>query len=162
MMATENRLAKALKNLGLALLNATLMLVLLCLVFAWLAMKQMNAFSGTISQSFADGLVQVEPVKEQLSTLNSGIVSLRSDLQEIRTTSGTVRDVKIENVQQRLDIMAAITAEMRAKLQGIVQNPDLIVDRVVTTAVGELTGSLVALRGCHPDLGANLNLLPAS
>ncbi len=149
-MAQQNRFTSALKNLVLALLNATIMLILLCLVFAYLTARQINGLTDTMTTAFAENLITVEPVKEQLVLLNDNVTGLRSDVQAIRTATGAVRDEKLEAIQIRLDTMATNTADMRNKMRQITEEPDVIVGAAVSSAVGELTETLVALRGCAP------------
>lgn len=149
-MAQQNRFTKALKNLLLALLNATIMLILLCLIFAYLTVRQINGLTDTMTTAFAENLITIEPVKDQLVQLNTGVESLQSDLQEIRVSSGAVRDEKLEALQIRLDTMAANSTDLRNRMRQIVEEPEVIVENAVSTAVGELTKTLVSLRGCVP------------
>lgn len=148
-----NRLWRTLGNLALAMLNATLILVALCL---FLALR----LAGTVEDvatSFAQNLVSFEPLREDVRAMTTEIAGLRADLAEVRTATGAAGTEAAALVQARLEAMddrvAALQARLGAplaQLEGAELDAAALMDHAIETAAREFATAVASLAGCVP------------
>ena len=91
-------MGKTLKDLFLALLNATLILVALCLFLFLMAANKANS----LTETFAEHLQIVGPLQESVQTTGTEIAALRSDLAELKNQSGEVSSATMTGSQSGL------------------------------------------------------------
>ena len=90
-------MAKTLKDLLLALLNATLILVALCLFLGWKLARSVE----NIQDNFRESLHIVQPLREQAQGVREDLASLRADLSGIRILGDDEPELK-QKLQQAL------------------------------------------------------------
>jgi len=139
-------MAKTLKDLLLALLNATLILVALCLFLGWKLARSVE----NIQDNFRESLQIVQPLREQAQGVREDLASLRADLSGIRILGDDEPELK-QKLQQalvRLDEVQAKLETTQTRLNELVENPQLLIDYAITTTVDATTARLIELRGC--------------
>lgn len=142
-------MAKTLKDLFLALLNATLILLALCLFLGWKLAQSVD----TIRTGFAENLQLVTPLRDQAQGIRGELAALRSDLSAIRTQEGTLNAATQQQLNaalQRLNKLEGGLERTQARLAGLVDNPEDLIDHAITTAVESVTNGLLSVRGCVP------------
>ena len=77
---------KTVKDLILALINATLILIALCLFLGLMVMNRANDITAT----FASNLIKLEPLKDEVSAAREDIAGLRTYIAALKATPGTV------------------------------------------------------------------------
>jgi len=83
----NRRLRRALRNLGLALLNATLALVALCLWLGW----ELASTVKSITSDFSANLVSIDPVRDEIRDQTGELAALRADIATARHATGELR-----------------------------------------------------------------------
>ncbi len=142
-------MAKTLKDLLLALLNATLILLALCLFLGWkLAQSVENIRAG-----FAENLQVVAPLKDQAQGIRGELAALRSDLDAIRSQGGVADSAtaqKLNATLQRLDGLEDRMATAQERLAGLAEKPEDLIDFAITTTADTVTDRVLMVRGCEP------------
>lgn len=142
-------MAKTLKDLLLALLNATLILLALCLFLGWkLAQSVENIRAG-----FAENLQVVAPLKDQAQGIRGELAALRSDLDAIRSNGGVADSAtaqKLNATLQRLDGLEDRMATAQERLAGLAEKPEDLIDFAITTTADTVTDRVLMVRGCEP------------
>ncbi len=140
-------MAKTLKDLFLALINATLILVALCLVLLMMVLTKANS----LSETFAQNLSVVAPLQKSVSSTRDEMVGLREDLTTLRGQTGAAASATLARVQARVDIMERQWSQMQESLSNLHQAPTMLVDHAIEKAAQEAVDGLADLRGCVPQ-----------
>lgn len=148
----ERSFGTTIKTLLLALLNATLLLVALCL---FLALQLGNRIED-ITSSFAENLVTIDPLRQELGAITSEVVGLRGDLAALRAGSGAMGTEAAQNISARLDHLEIRVDEAAQRVDGLLNSPERLVDRAVDRAADQLRQGLGPLRGCAPTVETSL------
>lgn len=145
-------MAKTLKDLVLALLNATLILVALCLFLAWKVSSTVDGMVGT----FAQNLEIVGPLREDVQSMTSELGALRSDLAQIGSQTGEARSAAMARLQTRVDQMDTRLADARANLASLRNAPEQLIDQALEKTAQNFTQSVIDIRNCTPPAPADL------
>ncbi|SDD77581.1 hypothetical protein [Ruegeria marina] len=132
---------KTLKDLVLALINATLILVALCLFLAWQLMSTVDDITDRLTESIRI----FAPVRDEVAGLRAEISGLRADIAAIGA-----QGVPMTRVEARLDAMGARLDDMHARMDELATLPDRLIDTAIETAADKFARSLSAVRGCEP------------
>lgn len=131
------------KNLLLALINATLILVIICL---WMAWKVLDAAEG-VSVQLNQATEAVLPLRGDIAALTAEIAAARSDVAELRRSEGGAAAAALT---ERLDRIEAQLEDVTGTIAAVQADPDALIDRAMTRAFDQLraiAGELVSLRG---------------
>ncbi len=152
MSDTSSRLLRALRDLGIALINATLILVVIALL---LGLKLSNQVDR-ITSDFARNLVSAEPLRNDVQAMTGELSALRSDLAGIREQSGELTSetaqaltARLEIFEARLDKVSERMETVRDRVQSIELDPKAMFDRAVETAANQVVVSAGQLAGCE-------------
>lgn len=143
-------MGKTLKDLFLAVLNATLILVALCLFLLLMVLNRANS----LTETFAEHLQIVTPLQESVQTTGAEIAALRSDLADLKNQSGEASSATMTRIQDRVETMETRLADMQgtmAELRGV---PERLLDQAITKAGDQAVISVTRIRGCVPADGA--------
>ncbi|WP_170375761.1 MULTISPECIES: hypothetical protein [Ruegeria] len=143
-------MAKTLKDLLLALLNATLILVALCLFLGW---KLASTVEG-VTTVFSEKVQVIAPLKDEILGVRGELAALRNDLAEVQS-SGSVTDiaeklristalVKLDNLEQRMQGAQASIAELT-------DSPDKLINSAIEKSADVVADRIIAIRGCVPQ-----------
>ena len=139
---------KAIKNLIVALLNATLILVVLSLFLAWKVTDKVEGLAG----DFARNLITVAPLREDIQSTTTELAALRSDLAAIRAQSGEVTSVNLQRIETRLDQTQARLDGALKSVSDLTQAPARLIDHAIETGADKFSQSVKDIRGCAaPD-----------
>ncbi|WP_235216130.1 hypothetical protein [Ruegeria halocynthiae] len=142
-------MARTLRNLLLALLNATLILVALCLFLGW---KLASTVEG-ISLALADAVQVAAPLRDDVLGIHEELIALRSDLASIQ-----IGDV-IQNTEAAQEVSAALNRleQLEQNLLGsqiqlaeFTDSPDDLIDQAIQVAADAIADRIIAIRGCVP------------
>lgn len=146
-------MGKTLKDLLLALINATLILIALCLFLAWKVVSTANG----ITETFATNLIKLEPVKQEVAATREDIAGLRADLAALRANPGGLSDASLARLETRLDAVGARMDGVSATVQEVKQMPYDLTDHAIEKAAQEfeaLAGRLAIWRA-NTETGAD-------
>ncbi|SHE57072.1 hypothetical protein SAMN05444279_104116 [Ruegeria intermedia] len=138
-------MARTLKDLLLALLNATLILLALCLFLGWKLAQSVE----NIQDRFQQNLQIVRPFQEEARTIRADLNALRDELEAVRADSTDVgTGQKLARTLDRLDQSLAALDRAQDTLTQLAETPELLIDRAVSTAIDTTSQRLMTLRGC--------------
>lgn len=142
-----SRLGRTLKNLLLALLNATLLLILACLIVAYMLSARLEG----IGQAVVRGLASAAPLASEVAGFRAEVAALRADIAHLATDPEALGGAGLARVQDRVSSIETSARDLEARLDGLTVDPYLMVDRAIETGAAELRGSVLAVRECAPD-----------
>lgn len=126
---------KVLKDLLLACINATLILVALCLFLLW----QLSGTVERISGEFAKNLDVLSPVSTRIESLTQEVSALRADLANASAS---------EAVRTRLSQLEAEAQRLNDTLVKISETPERLMEASITATAQSATNALSGLREC--------------
>lgn len=142
---TDRHLGTTLKNLVLAMLNATLILLVL---LVWLIGKVTSDLRA-VSEDVTGMIQQVQPLRDNGALLLTQLQGLRTDLATLADRPGLLLpeqsddlSAKASELSGRLDTILAWTAQLPA-------DPRLLLDAAATGAVAELARQAQDWRACE-------------
>ncbi len=137
---------RVLKDLFFALLNATLILIALCLFLAW----QLSNRVHDLTAAFASNLQIVEPLQQEMQDTRTELAGLRADLATLRDQSGEVSSAALQRVETRVDALESRVDGVLTQAESVVSDPSDLIDHAIQSGANELVESLGRMRGCVP------------
>jgi hypothetical protein len=158
MAETSNRLLRTLGNLGLALLNATLILAALCLFLAWRVLASASDVTERFESALTGTAERIAPVAAELGALNEELGGLRAEIAALRAEAGdrggAALAARLDALEVRLAPLDAGAARLSEMAGTAREAPGAVLDRAVDRAVAaagaETTAAIARLRGCVP------------
>lgn len=145
------RLLPALRDLALAMLNATLILIVLCL---FLGLRLTDRLED-VRTELTSRLAVFAPLRADLQQMTGEIAGLRSDLSDLRQTgelAGTpaaqALNARIGALETRLEEISTGLGEIRTTVQAADIDAEALVAHAAGTAAVEFAAGLGALAGC--------------
>lgn len=142
-------MAKTLKDLALALINATLILIALCLFLAW---KTSTTIDGMIA-TFARNLEVVAPLRGDVQAMTGELAALRADIAALRSQSGEVSSAALSRLQSRAGAIETRVEDVQARITALQGAPQQLMDQAMQSALASFTQSVVDIRNCTPPGG---------
>lgn len=141
---------KALKDLLVAMINATLILIVLALFLAW----KVTSTADQIASNFATSLISVEPLREDIQGLTAELGAIRTDLQQLGEKPGELSSASLQRIENRLNQMQARADSAREAISNLSQAPTRMVDYAIDSSIDRLEQGIMEIRGCVPQAGA--------
>lgn len=133
---------KILKDLLLACVNATLVLVALCLFLLW----QLSGTVERVTAEFSSNLSVLAPVKTRIDTLTQEVVALRNEVSQRSPDADLqLKLSKIESEAQRLNDV----------LTNISKTPERVMQTSIRATAESATDVLLQLRSCKAEDAAS-------
>ncbi len=139
-------MVKTLKDLTLALFNATLILLALCLFLAWNVFTTVDGLTATFSES----LIKVTLLRDEVVGLRSDLSDIRADLSALTEQSGPYATATLNGVQQKVQTLETKIQGVQTRVGQLIDTPELLIDHTIETAADALTRSVSDLTGCVP------------
>ncbi|CAD0185320.1 hypothetical protein RUESEDTHA_02206 [Ruegeria sp. THAF57] len=142
-------MARTLKDLLLALLNATLILVALCLFLGW---KLASTVEG-ITTAFAENIQIVAPLKQELQGVRGELAALRSDLSSIQigeSVANSAAAQKISTALAKLDNLEKELQAKQARISELTESPDELINTAIEASADAIADRIIEIRGCVP------------
>ncbi len=140
----ERSFGTTLKDLILALLNATLILIALCLFLAWQAFQ---SFQG-ISESFAERLLELAPLRADIQALTAEGTALRTDLQAVRNAAQTGSASVSPGLEARLTSLEERVSETSERVNQLLDAPEELLFSAIDHSADVLIRSVTDMVGC--------------
>lgn len=135
-----SRAGRIIRDLALACLNATLVLVLLCLLVWYLAANKMEAVAHSLARSAA----VVTPLRQDVATMTGTLADLRVAVTEPDTAITPQLQAQMGQLHGRLDAL-------QGQLEGMSLTPALLLDHAIEKAALEVRRTVQAWRSCAPQ-----------
>ncbi|AXI47345.1 hypothetical protein C1J03_15810 [Sulfitobacter sp. SK012] len=137
---------KTLKDLFLAMLNATLILVVVALLLLVLLLTKANS----LSETFAQSLVSLEPLEAGIETINSEASKMKAEIALLKQQSQGISFTKLDELEAKLGSIETHLAEIKGSMSTLAETPDRLVNTAVASAADYAVGGAARLRGCVP------------
>lgn len=142
-------MAKTLKDLFLAALNATLILIALCLVLLILLVTKADSLTAT----FARHLNVVSPLRDSIQETGAEISGLRGDLAAMRGQADAASLAVLTSLQGRVSVMETRMQDMQSSVTTLADAPQRLLDHAIQEAADQAVTSAARLRNCTPSDG---------
>ena len=137
---------KVLKDLGLALLNATLILLAVCLFLAW----KVVSTADDVASDFAKHLVSIEPLRTELQATTAELTALRQDVAQILAQPKELQSASLQRIETRLEKVESRVNDASNSISKFAQVPYQLVDHAIETASDSIAKQAGYIRGCVP------------
>lgn len=139
---------KTLKDLLIAMINATLILVAICLFFLW----RLSGTAERVVASFAQNLQIVQPLETKVDGLRSQVANLRADLAEISLDSSAVTAQAAERLQTRANALQLELEGINNSLARLADTPETLMQTALDDVATRISGRIGAVASCYaPD-----------
>lgn len=136
---------KTIKDLALALLNATLILIALCLFFVW----QISNTAERVAGNFAQNLEVLAPLRGEVEGMRADLAGLRGDLAELQSVPGQTADA----IEERIDALIARMDLVQGRMAELADTPERLMTTAIDRSAEHVAGTLNDLAGCtRPDM----------
>jgi len=139
-------MAKTLKDLFLAALNATLILIALCLVLLILLVNKADSLTAT----FAEHLNVVSPLRDSIQETGTEIAGLRTDLTSLRGQADSVSLAALARIENRVVAMETRVQDMQSSVTSLAATPQRLLDHAIEEAADQAVATAARLRNCTP------------
>ncbi len=136
---------KVIKDLLIAMINATLILVALCLFLLW----QISGTAERVVAEFAQNLQVVKPMEERIANLQSEVSGLRSDLASLSVDSAVLSLPAREALQTRADNLQTQLEGINSSLRTLAATPDRLMTEGLDQLSARASAGLGKLAACH-------------
>lgn len=126
---------KIVKDLLVACLNATLILVAVCLFLLW----QLSGTVERVTAEFAKNLNVLEPVTMRIENLSQEVAGLRQDMRQANVS---------EAMRQKLANLEAEAHRLNQTLENISNTPERLMQTSISSTANNVANVLMDLRGC--------------
>lgn len=143
-------MAKTLKDLLLALLNATLILLALCLFLGW----KLAASVESVTERFSDTVETLAPLRTEAQSIRGELAALRSDLATISLEKQVVDPETAQNIRATLSRLNAVEQKLQAvqaRFADLANSPDVLIDQAIQAGADGIARQAKAIKGCVPE-----------
>ncbi|PCJ09350.1 MAG: hypothetical protein COB16_03985 [Rhodobacteraceae bacterium] len=127
---------KLILDLLKAMINATLLLLALCLFLGWKLMSSVENVTSKVTAA----VVQIAPIQDRVQELRLEVAGLRSDIVSRPELA----------VSSQLDALDQRLASLQQELSELRQLPADIIHDAAQTGAAELAGQIARLTSCLP------------
>jgi septal ring factor EnvC (AmiA/AmiB activator) len=142
-------MAKIIKDLALALVNATLVLIAICLFLAW----RLGATVDGMTATFAENLELLAPLRAEVAAMTDEITGLRGDIAALSSQTAEASDASLQALEARIAEASARLDATQGRFDQLVQAPGQMIDRVIEAAMQtgatEFSRAVNDIRGCR-------------
>ena len=136
---------KTVKDLLIAMINATLILVALCLFLLW----QLSRTGERVVASFAQNLQIVEPLEMRVADLRNEVAGLRTDLSAISLDNVALGSQARQRLQNRAEAVQTELVEINQSLASLADTPDRLLQTALDDAAARVGNRLGAIASCY-------------
>lgn len=140
MTTAWGKIGRTIGSLALALCNATLILVALCLWLAW----QVSDTARSVANDISGRVASLDPLRTELAGLTAEVGGLRQELAAIRAGNGVVA----ASVQDRIAALDTRLQDAATALDKLTADPAVLVQKVVEGAGRSLSDGAAQLMQC--------------
>lgn len=144
---SDRSLGRTLWNLFLALLNATLILLAVCLWLAWGVTSNLRGLAA----EFAQNLIDIAPLRDEVRDLREDVAGLRTDLATITNVEGTVTQVTLSRVLEVTERIDERMNEIDTRIEAALRDPEELIGRAVDLTFAAAAENAAKFRQCTPE-----------
>ncbi|MEM0946822.1 MAG: hypothetical protein AAGK37_05420 [Pseudomonadota bacterium] len=140
----DRSLGRTLWNLFLALFNATLILLALCLFLGWKVAEATNGIAAEV----ANRLAEFSPVRDELRSLADDIEGLRDTLATAQDSADARRTAAYAEMRGEVEALASRVDAVVEKAETLVEAPEDLIDHAVAAVGSEARETVATLGVC--------------
>ncbi|WP_282021881.1 hypothetical protein [Ruegeria faecimaris] len=143
-------MAKTLKDLALALINATLILVALCLFLGW----KLATTAQSLMSDFSQKVQIVAPLREEVQGVRSELAALRTELATIQVNGALADTATAQRVSQTLDRLSQIEDTLQAaqsRIVAVAETPDAFISTSIEKTADTVADRIITIKGCSVE-----------
>ena len=138
MTASTRTFGRTLWSLLLAMLNATLILMALCLWLGWHVLSEARAITGRLT----DSMTLLTPVTDEIAGLRAEVLALRGDLADMKgQDAGSATMTAFDDRLAKLDSRVTKTGD---QIETMIADPGALIDRAVDRAALQIKSGIAA------------------
>ncbi len=138
---------KTIKDLALALVNATLILLAVCLFLGW----QVFAAAERTSGNLATAVETIRPLRADIAETRDELKGLRDDLAVIRTGNASLESPAAQALEARVAALTGRMEQVDERIAEIGALRDTLFDQMLDAGTARLTRVAQDIRGCAPE-----------
>lgn len=142
-------MAKTLKDLALALLNATLILVALCLFLGWKLASKVES----VSAEFSETVQVLAPIRDEAKGIRGELSALRGYLTTLMRENQVTDSQTAQNIQATLRRLNAVEQKLQTaqeRFTELAETPEVLIAQAIQTGADIASERVLALKGCEP------------
>ena len=145
------RLGRTLWTLFLACLNATLILVALCLWLAW----QVTSTVEDVSANIATSMAEIEPLGGELREISGALTGIQGELGAVRSGEKLVDGEALGRIEARLAEIETRVDTATRQIGEAVADPEVLMERAIDRIAEEIKTALRERAGPAPTSAAS-------
>lgn len=150
MSDASKRILRTIGSLILAVLNATLILLALCLWLAWNVVGTARSIAADVGAQIDD----LRPFQASIAQLKDEVAELRLAVQSFETQDGGLAAATLRSLQGQVVTMDEKLGQVSTRLGRIVDDPTVLIDHAIGTAAARTQEGIAALMECTPSVTA--------
>ncbi|WP_298847658.1 hypothetical protein [uncultured Ruegeria sp.] len=143
-------MAKTLKDLLLAMLNATLILLAVCLFLGWKLASKVES----ITAGFSDTVQVLAPIRDEARGIRGELAALRSDLTTLTLENQVADPLVAQNIRATLSRLNAVDQKLQtvqARFTDLADTPETLIAQAIQTGADIASKRVLEIRGCEPE-----------
>ena len=159
-----SRIGKLVKDLALALLNATLLLIIVACICVLLVVNSVNNLGKELARSAVDAAVETvgEKPKETIARLTELSQSLKDinkvlsvdkkqDQETTQTDSSYSSGASTNGTDEKLSKLTVQIEEVNAKIETLLDKKEWLTDQFLQKTGMQVSDTLIRVRDCKPS-----------
>jgi len=134
------------RSLALALVNATVLLVALCLFLVLLITNS----AERAADRFSEAVSSLAPVRTGVADIREAVRDLRSDIKTLTDRPGTITDDRAEALNAQIAALSVKLEAVNTQLANLGDLPDQVVTTAVDRVADRVTDGIAGYRNCTP------------
>ena len=126
----QRSLGSTIKNLVLAMINATLILLALCIWLAWQVSSTINTTATDIAKSFTNAA----PLKEEIASMTSELASLRQEIATMQIGCGDNNPESLRSLKTKIDALDQKADAALGAVETIATRPEELINLAIDAA----------------------------
>ncbi len=151
MTKSSSRLWRALRDLGFAMINATLILIALCLFLG----LRLTARIDSLTTTFSQNLISAEPLRTDILGLTAEFASVRTELSDLRSQSAALTTGAAVAMTAKIDALDARIGTAQSRVDGVIAqvlsvdlDPTEMLENAARVAVDEFATQIAGIGNC--------------
>ncbi len=136
---------KTIKDLLVAMINATLILVAICLFFLW----RLSDTAERVVARFAQNLQIVQPLATKVDGLRNEVANLRSDLAGISLDNSALTTQAAEVLQTRANALQLELEGINSSLVRLADTPENLMQSALDDVATRVSGRIGSVANCY-------------
>ncbi|MGR3617376.1 MAG: hypothetical protein ACU0BB_15245 [Paracoccaceae bacterium] len=137
-------MGKTIRDLLLALVNATLILLAVCLFLGW----KLSQTVEDVTDNLKGALISVTPLGDEVRALHDELQDVRDNVNTLMENRGDRSGERMQALNVQMTQIDTKLTQIRDQLQGLKEMPETVMNTAISTGVDRVMMHAANLRGC--------------